>query len=121
MVAPKSPPVEVFDPQWLRSVNPQKAGELFPYEAYKAGLKTGRGVVLCVAAHTGELTNCSVVSEDPPGMGFGKSALAVAAVMMMNPWTQQGAPVDGALVRVPIRLNLGDDPPEAPVPPPAKP
>jgi hypothetical protein len=42
----------------------------------------------------------------PPGLGFGETALAIARIMRMNPWTKQGIPVDGARVDVPIRLNL---------------
>ncbi|MFI4974832.1 MAG: energy transducer TonB [Caulobacterales bacterium] len=110
------PPLEVVDPLWLRGVDPKAAGGIFPDAAAKAGLKTGIGVVVCEVAHDGTLANCAVDSEDPPGMGFGKTALAIAGVMQMNPWTQQGAPVDGAHVRIPIRLNLAADAPAAATP-----
>jgi len=40
----------------------------------------------------------------------------VAQVMKMNPWTQDGGPVDGARVKLPIRFNLAQEktPPAAP-------
>jgi hypothetical protein len=100
------PSVEVNDPEWQRGADPVMAGKLFPEAAAKAGLKTGRAIVDCEAAHDGTLIHCAVVSEEPSGLGFGESALAIAGVMQMNPWTKQGAPVEGAKIRLPIRLNL---------------
>jgi protein TonB len=60
-----------------------------------------------------------VVSESPADVGFGEAAMRVAAVMRMNPWTSQGAPVDGMKINLPIRLVLPDAPPP-PAAPPAK-
>jgi hypothetical protein len=40
--------------------------------------------------------------------------------MKMNPWTSQGAPVDGMKIRIPIRLVMPDDAPP-PVTAPATP
>lgn len=112
------PPVEVNQPEWLQGADPAMAGTLFPVEAAKAGLKTGRAFVTCVVAHDGSLTGCAVSGEDPPGLGFGAAGLAIAGVMKMNPWTRQGYPVDGARIRLPIRVNLGE---KAPAVPPAAP
>jgi hypothetical protein len=90
----------------MQGPDPETVQRLFPLAAVQAGYKTGLGVVSCTVAHTGMLTDCAVVREDPAGMEFGQAALAVAKVMQMNPWTTQGVPVDGAKVEVPIRLNL---------------
>jgi TonB family protein len=112
------PPLELVDPIWVRFADPKMAGAVFPDAAAKAGYKTGKGVVDCGVNHDGSLTDCTVVSEDPPGLGFGDSAMTIAKVMVMNPWTIQGTPVDGARVRVPIRVNLPEDQPvSAPVKP----
>ena len=40
------------------------------------------------------------------GLGFSEAAVKLASTMRMNPWTIDGAPVDGAVVRVGVRLNL---------------
>jgi TonB family protein len=108
-----TPPMEVYDPIWLRQVNPEYVGKLFPIAAAKAGLKTGVASVECSVQHDGTLKDCIVASEDPAGMGFGDAALQVASVMAMNPWTAQGDPVDGARIRLPVRLELpaGAEPP----------
>jgi hypothetical protein len=105
---PSLPP-EITEPQWLQGADPKMAGRLFPEAAAKAGFKTGVGTVGCQVDHAGALINCRVVKETPEGLGFGVSALAIADVMRMNPWTKQGLPVDGAHVNVPIRINLTQD------------
>jgi TonB family protein len=112
-----APAVEIVSPEWLVGPDPKMAGKLFPLEAAKAGLKTGVAILACAVSHEGKLVDCTVASESPSGLGFGKSALAIAGVMAMNPWTPQGIPVDGAHIRVPIRLNLAKE--EPPAPPPA--
>jgi hypothetical protein len=112
-----APRVEVYDPLWLKRVNPEYAASLFPVAAVKAGLRAGRAEVECTVQHDGTLKDCVLASEEPSGMGFGDAALQIAAVMAMNPWTAQGDPVDGARIRLPVRLELPSDPPA----PPAKP
>jgi hypothetical protein len=114
---------EIYDPLWLTQIDPEKVAALYPDAAIKAGYKTGVGSVDCAVAHSGGLTDCHVIKEDPPGVGFGDAALAIASLMIMSPWTQQGTPVDGARINLPIRLNLPDDAPTAAAPPakPAKP
>jgi hypothetical protein len=113
-----SPPVEMTDPVWVKQIAPDAALKMFPEAAAKAGYKTGMGMVSCQVTHAGTLSGCVVVKEDPPGVGFGETALTIAQMMAMNLWTQQGTPVEGAHIRIPIRLNLPDD---APVPAPATP
>ncbi len=80
--------------------------------------------IVCTVRHDGGLTACEVVSEQPAGLGFGDAALIVAGVMEMNPWTAQGTPVDGARIKLPVRLELPADTPAAATPAapaPAKP
>jgi len=108
------PAIQVFNPQWLKTVDPAAAPKLFPESAAKAGLKEGRAIVECEVTHAGALAGCSVVKEDAPGMGFGEAALAVANVMQANLWTAQGTPVEGARIRLPVTLKLPDEPAQAP-------
>jgi hypothetical protein len=106
-------PLEVSDPMWLQTANPDVADRLFPAAAIKAGLTTGRGTLDCLVEHDGSLSNCSVESEEPPSLGFGHAALAVASLMRMNAWTKQGAPVDGAHIHLPIRVSVARSPTDA--------
>jgi TonB family protein len=101
-----APPIEIYDPMWLKQVDATAQARLFPPAAAKAGVTTGVAKLACTVAHDGALKDCQVASETPQGLGFGETALAIAAVMQMNPWTTQGAPVDGARIVLPIRFVL---------------
>jgi len=116
-----TPPIEVHNPLWVQHVDPTKAAAVYPEAAIKAGFKTGVAMLVCSVAHSGALTGCTVDSEAPADVGFGEAALKIAAVMAMNPWTQQGQPVDGMTIRLPIRLVLPDPAPPAATPPAATP
>jgi TonB family protein len=95
----------LLHPVWLRTVSPDPNQPLFPEEAAKTGLKTGKATVDCVLAPNGSLTQCEVVSESTPGVGFGELAKKIAEVFVANPWTEDGLPADGAHVRMPIQMN----------------
>jgi TonB family protein len=98
-------PRTISQPEWLRTAASDQTQQVFPPKAADAGLKTGRAVLDCAADAHGMMTNCQVVSEDPAGMDFGPAALRVAAVMGVNPWTDEGEPAEGAHVKFAIRLN----------------
>jgi TonB family protein len=96
----------VAAPTWVASFDPARAPKLFPPEAAAQGLTTGRGVARCVVASDGALTDCAPETADPDGLGFSEAAVKLASTMKMNPWSADGRPVDGAVFRVAIRLNL---------------
>lgn len=109
-------------PRWIRTVNPDPNLPVFPEEAAKAGLKTGSATVDCLVAPEGALTQCQVVSESTPGVGFGAMATRIAEAFVANPWNEDGLPVDGAHVKMPIRMNYdpaADAPSADPAPTPA--
>ena len=93
-------------PRWITGVDPKSAPKLFPPEAVAQGLTTGRGVARCTVATDGTLTACAPEAGDPDGLGFSEAAVRLAAGMKMNLWSGDGAPVEGAVVHIPIRLNL---------------
>ena len=101
-----TPDRSLASPTWLAGFDPLKAPKLFPPEAASKGLTTGRGVARCVVAPDGALTDCAPMPADPDGVGFSEAAVKLAAMMKMNPWTGDGRPVDGAVINIPIRLNL---------------
>lgn len=95
--------------RWITTLDAGKVQAIFPKLAADAGVKAGLGVADCLIKSDGHLTDCKVSREDPAGLGFGQSALLVAGIMQMNPWTDDGRPVDGARVKLPIKFGLAPD------------
>jgi TonB family protein len=95
-------------PQWTQTISPDPNQPLFPEEAAKAGLRTGSATVDCVVAANGSLSQCKAVSESTPGVGFGPMAEQIASVFVLNPWTVDGLPADGAHVKMPVRMVYDD-------------
>ena len=48
---------------------------VFPDEAIRQRIDTARVVLSCGVRANGSFRDCVVVSEDPPGFGFGREAL----------------------------------------------
>ena len=103
---------KVEKPEWITRIDPWTVVALFPKAAMDAGVKEGVGVVDCLVAPDGRMTDCRVVREAPAAMGFGQAALLAVRVMQMDPWTREGRPVAGGRVRVPIQFNLEPEPEE---------
>ena len=72
----------------------------------------------CTIGLDSRLTNCRVVSETPPGMGFGEAAVRVATARFRfsPPTAANGRPVAGTEMPLGIRFNLGGRrPPSGPL------
>lgn len=106
----------VGQPVWTVGLDPKHMATLFPAQAVAKGLTTGRGVAECTAGADGTLQNCHPVAGDPDELGFSQSAVKVASVMRMNLWTQEGGPIDGATIRLPVvfKLPASEPTPSAP-------
>lgn len=93
-------------PAWLAAPTPTDLATLYPAEAAQKGIIGGSGAADCTVAPDGTLTDCRPFGDGtPPGVGFSQAAAKAAAMMRMSPWTDAGGPVDGALVRVPVRFS----------------
>ena len=108
-------PRTIVRPKWITRLDPEKVVEVFPDAAAKAGVKAGRGVANCLVARDGRLTDCQPEPASPEGLGFSEAAVQVASVMVMNPWSDGGGPVDGVRIKLPVTFNLA---PEEDAPPP---
>ncbi len=106
------------EPVWVKVVDSRRSQALFPPAAAAKGLTTGLGVASCAVAADGTLTACVPERADPDGLGFAEAAVTIAGVMQMSLWTQEGGPVDGARLQLPIRFRLAGDT-AAPSTPPA--
>ncbi len=91
--------VEIANPQWLQ--RPRHPERHYPGPAFAAGIE-GAVELDCEVSVEGRLA-CSIVSETPPGMGFGAAALALADQHLMVPAPHDGAPALGHLrMRIPF-------------------
>ena len=52
----------------------------------------------CSVTVQGTLTACSVVSEDPDGLGFGDALIRMSKTFKMRPKQTDGRPVEGGKV-----------------------
>jgi TonB family protein len=73
-------PTVITNPMWARRVQPE-----FPERARAAGIKSGSVSLDCGMRPNGSLTECSVVSEDPAGAGFGPAAMAAVGRARVTP------------------------------------
>ena len=111
-----SAPTQITNPIWKQIPGLAESRAIFPAAALAKGIKVGHGTVRCVVGVGGALSDCNVLSEDPPELGFGDAARKLAAAFQLNPWTDDGRPVDGAVINIPIKLVYPDDAPAQPKP-----
>lgn len=64
---------------------------------------SGRVVLRCAVNDAGLLVDCTVISEDPTGWGFGEATLRLAQEFRVRPQRQDGAKTAGGTMTVPVR------------------
>jgi len=97
--------VAAAEPSGADAPPPSPLDAYYPAAARAAGLE-GHVVLSCVAKADKTLSDCVVVEETPKGKGFGQASLQAAGLFRMDLRTTDGAPVEGARVRIPIRWRL---------------
>ncbi len=109
-------PSVITNPDWLRRPTADEIGSVWPAQAMRQRLG-GIARLKCEVDLQGLVQDCSVLSEDPPGMGFGGAALALAPKFLFRPGTRDGAPVT-SWVTIPINFSMeGGSPKDQPRPP----
>lgn len=76
----------------------------YPELAQKLGVE-GDVTLACMATADGRLERCTILSETPPGYGFGQTALDLAPSFKLNA-TAGGEPVKAGKVVVPLNFRL---------------
>ena len=110
VIAPPAPPAPprpsiITNPDWLRKPGGEDVARYYPDRAQRLE-RSGRATITCQVRANGTVTNCRIVSEDPPDMGFGDAAVRLSRLFKMRPQTRDGSPVEGASVTIPIAFRL---------------
>jgi TonB family protein len=101
----------IVSPKWISTPSVEQMNAVFPAKAKVESITSSRVALDCKVAPAGTLTGCTVASETPGGYGFGQAALQLVPLFRMPVWSEEGAPVVGASLRLPLRYELG---PQAP-------
>lgn len=100
--APAPPPgTLVIGLMWTQQPTAGDFARLFPVRAMQENVG-GRATLDCVVVDEGRL-DCTVVSEDPPGYGFGSASLQISRAFRIAPETSDGTPTAGGRLRRTIR------------------
>jgi hypothetical protein len=65
-------------------------------------------VLTCVVADQGAVKDCSIVSEDPAGSGYGAAALQMASQFHLALKADGGVAVPGERMTIPVRIHISN-------------
>lgn len=90
---------------WAEKPEGAEMRKVYPPAAVEAN-KEGLAKVRCRIVETGRLADCAVVSEDPPGLGFGAAALALAPKFRADLSNPENGLSAGRVVTIPVRFAI---------------
>ena len=106
VIDPPPQPKLITRPNWLKKPGASEFSRFYPESAMRRGVG-GLATLNCTVAANGSIQACAVVDETPAEEGFGNAAVKLSKYFRMSPQTENGQPVDGASVRIPIKFSAG--------------
>lgn len=97
----------ITNPDWAEKPSGALLASVYPPVAAAQHL-SGHAVVGCMVNADGSTRDCTVVSEAPPGSGFGDAALRAAAAFHFKPRTRDCVPTNDGKIQVPIAFTPPD-------------
>lgn len=94
----------ITNPAWATTPSARDFAQAYPPAARLQHIG-GLAVLRCTVDAQGNATNCTVIREEPVGLGFGQAALAMAPKFVLKPMTMDGKPVSGGQINIPIRFT----------------
>ncbi len=101
-----SPPLAMTKGEWLRTPSRRDFDDSYPPKALADRL-SGQALVACKVDVSGALNGCFVTDESPAGYGFGAAALKMSAEFRVRLPTENGVPVAGERMLIPIYFGIG--------------
>jgi TonB family protein len=89
----------ITPPEPLKRPTAAQYAERWPTDALKKGIG-GHATLDCAVNVDGLLEDCQIKAESPPGMGFGRAAMALTPEVLMRPAMQSGHAVGGSRAKV---------------------
>jgi TonB family protein len=100
-------------PQWTSMPSPEQFKAVVPTVGVPPNLSSIKVVMSCLIGSGGAFGDCSVVSEEPSGLGVGPAMAKLGPAFKIGIWTAEGLPTVGGKIVAPIRYVIEDVPASA--------
>jgi protein TonB len=104
-LTPLTLPHTLTNPAWISRPTADQVAHVYPEGAIRQGL-AGQVMLNCQVTAAGAVAGCTVESETPSARGFGRAALSLTPYFRIRPGTDNGEPIEGASVQIPIRFKI---------------
>lgn len=108
LLAPAVGWTQTQGPEWLRKPRLDMIVGAIPADAADRQI-SGKAILGCTVNVEGRMVGCTILSESPKDMGFGRAALSLTPQFLMRPAMQDGKPVP-TTVTIPITFPVERSP-----------
>ena len=99
------PPLSLNEVNFHSRPKGDPTAQFYPPEALKARV-SGHATAVCTVEASGDLADCAITEETPPGYGFGAKVLMSAQYIRIYSRSRYNAPTKGRLIAVPMKFTL---------------